>query len=269
MAPRSELTPALRERICELHDAAKWGYKRIQKRYPFISVSTVRYTIKKDRERIGGVSKPRSGRPKKLDAADQEKLKRAIAENPKNTGEDVLAEVPHKMKYKPIHRLLNADNMRNGWVMKYRRFTLEDWAHVYWSDKCSVKRGIRTYIRSKNQSRGKQVKQMFGGAVCGDLRRTGLIRLFGNPRSERGSINCFVIEGRIVPSLIVHDNGIFQLDNAPSHTTTIVRGALDQIEIEKIHKLRPELLHMRKNDEIMDLLVATAQEAWNVLDRGT
>jgi transposase len=74
MAPRSELTPALRERICELYDAAKWGYKRIQKGCPLISVSTVRYTIKKDRERLGGVSKPRSGRPRKLDKADQEKL---------------------------------------------------------------------------------------------------------------------------------------------------------------------------------------------------
>jgi transposase len=98
MAPKSELTPALRERICELHDAAKWGYKRIQKRYPFISVSTVRYTIKKDRERLGGVSKPRSGRPKKLDEADRAKLLAAIEENPKITREDMLAEVSHKVK---------------------------------------------------------------------------------------------------------------------------------------------------------------------------
>lgn len=98
MAPRSELTPALRERICELHDAAGWGYKRIQKRYPFVSLSGIRYTIKKDRERIGGVTKPRSGRPRKLDEADQEKLKRAIAENPKITREDMLAEVSYKVK---------------------------------------------------------------------------------------------------------------------------------------------------------------------------
>ena len=30
MPSRSELTPALRERICELHSAVQWGYKRIQ-----------------------------------------------------------------------------------------------------------------------------------------------------------------------------------------------------------------------------------------------
>jgi transposase len=97
MAPRSELTPALRERICELHSAAGWGYKRIQKRYPFISISGVRYTIKRDRERIGGVTKPRTGRPRKLDEADREKLLDTIAKNPKITREDMLAKVSYKV----------------------------------------------------------------------------------------------------------------------------------------------------------------------------
>jgi hypothetical protein len=50
MAYSKELTPALRERICELH-AINWGYKRIHKRYPWISLSTIRYTIKKEPER--------------------------------------------------------------------------------------------------------------------------------------------------------------------------------------------------------------------------
>ena len=98
MAPRSELTPALRERICELHDVVGWGYKRIQKRYPFVSLSGIRYTIKKDREKIGGVSKASTRRPRKLDEADQEKFMRAIAENPKIAREDMLAEVSHKVR---------------------------------------------------------------------------------------------------------------------------------------------------------------------------
>jgi hypothetical protein len=65
MARSNELTPALRERICELH-AIGWGYRRIHQRYPWIPLSTIRYTIKKEHERREGVSKPRSGRPKKL-----------------------------------------------------------------------------------------------------------------------------------------------------------------------------------------------------------
>jgi transposase len=97
MAPRSELTAALRERICELSQAAKWGYKRIRKRYPQVSISTVRYTIKKDRERLGGVSKPCSGRPRKLDETDRTRLLDDIEENPKTTRVDLLAKVSNRV----------------------------------------------------------------------------------------------------------------------------------------------------------------------------
>lgn len=34
--------PALRERICELY-AIGWGYKRIYKRYLYVSLSTIQY----------------------------------------------------------------------------------------------------------------------------------------------------------------------------------------------------------------------------------
>lgn len=87
----------------------------------------------------------------------------------------------------------------------------------------------------------------------------------------------------------MHENGIFQHDNTPSHTAIIVCEALDEMQIDvmdwpphspdlnpienlwtllkqKIYELRPGLLHMRNNDEMKDLLVATAQEAWNILD---
>lgn len=97
MAPRSVITPALRERICELHSAAGWGYKLIQKRYPFISLGGIRYTVAKDRERLNGVSKSRSGRPRKLTESDRDHLLQSINENPKITREDMLAEVSHKV----------------------------------------------------------------------------------------------------------------------------------------------------------------------------
>ncbi|KAJ5158972.1 uncharacterized protein N7500_008623 [Penicillium coprophilum] len=86
MARSAELTPAIRERICELH-AIGWGYKRIHKRYPNISLSTIRYTVKKESERREGVSKPRSGRPKKRTEADKDRILDATHEDPKNMAE--------------------------------------------------------------------------------------------------------------------------------------------------------------------------------------
>jgi transposase len=111
MAPTTELTPALRERICELHDIG-WGYKRIHKRYPWISLSGIRYTIKKEPERRMGVSKPRSGRPKKLTEEDKARILYVIAEQPRVTYDDLLSEVSYKVKKDSIRRLLNAENMR-------------------------------------------------------------------------------------------------------------------------------------------------------------
>ena len=102
MTPRSEFTPALRARICELSQGAGWGYKRIQKRYPWVSLSGIRHTIKKDRERLNGVSKPRSGRPRKLDDTDRQRLLNAIDENPKITRLDLLANVSNKVCYFPL-----------------------------------------------------------------------------------------------------------------------------------------------------------------------
>ncbi|KAJ5265420.1 hypothetical protein N7524_006438 [Penicillium chrysogenum] len=111
MARDKELTPAIRECICELH-AIGWGYRRIHTRYPDISLSTIRYTVKKESERRDGVSKPRSGRPKKLTEADKDLILNAVRENPKITAEELLAKVDHKVTYRSIARLLNAENMR-------------------------------------------------------------------------------------------------------------------------------------------------------------
>ena len=111
MAGSKELTPAIRERICELYTIG-WGYKRIHTRYPYIPLSTLRYTIKKESERREGVSKSRSGRPKKLSEADKDRILNAIHGDPKITAEDLLTEVDHKVKYRSIQRLLNAENLR-------------------------------------------------------------------------------------------------------------------------------------------------------------
>ena len=133
---------------------------------------------------------------------------------------------------------------------------------------------------------------MFWAAFCGAARRTGLIPLFGNPEAERRGVTGLVIEElyrRILPTLVVNQDSIFQYDNAPTHTATVVRDALAEMEIEvmewppcspdlnpienlwallkaKIYELRPDLVHMRNNDQTKEILVATAQQAWDELD---
>jgi hypothetical protein len=37
----------------------------------------------------------------------------------------------------PIHA-----EKRLHWALQYQNFTSEDWARVYWSDECTIERGI-------------------------------------------------------------------------------------------------------------------------------
>ncbi|KAJ5496357.1 hypothetical protein N7463_008344 [Penicillium fimorum] len=133
---------------------------------------------------------------------------------------------------------------------------------------------------------------MFWAAFSRATRRTGLIPLFGNPEAERTGITGLVIEElyrRILPTLISNEGAIFQHDNAPTHTAYVVRNALSEMNIEvmewpphspdlnpienlwallkvKIYELRPDLLHMGNNDTTKEILVATAQQAWDELE---
>jgi transposase len=107
-------------------------------------------------------------------------------------------------------------------------------------------------------------------------------------------VNRFVIRDlycRVLPTLLVNSDGIFQQDNAPSHTAHIVRDALRDLGIEvmewppyspdlnpienlwtllkqQIYKIRPDLLHMPNNDATKEILIETAQQAWDELDLG-
>lgn len=133
---------------------------------------------------------------------------------------------------------------------------------------------------------------MFWAAFSGAARRTGLIPLFGNPNSARGGVDRFVIRDlyqRILPTLIDHQDGIFQQDNASTHTAIIVREALREMGFivmdwppkspdlnpienlwtllkDQIYKICPELKTMRNNDTTHAILIEKAQEAWNTLD---
>ena len=105
MARSVELTPALRERICELH-AIGWGYKHIHSRYPYVPRSTIQYTIKKESERRGGISKPRTGRPHKLSEVQKDRIREVLHGNPRIKHQDLLAEANYATKVPAIKALL-------------------------------------------------------------------------------------------------------------------------------------------------------------------
>lgn len=68
-----EIPPTVRARICELHSIG-WSYKKIHERFPFISYSSVRYTVKKEASRRDQRSQYRSGQPKKLSPEQEREL---------------------------------------------------------------------------------------------------------------------------------------------------------------------------------------------------
>jgi hypothetical protein len=84
-------------------------------------------------------------------------------------------------------------------------------------------------------------------------------------------------------------NAIFQQDNAPIHTTNLVRDTLDKFGCDimewppylpnlnlienlwallkaAILKQHPELMHLPNKDETLEIFVDAAQEAWQGLD---
>jgi transposase len=207
----------------------------------------------------------RSGRPKVLNEDDVEKIRQKIYETPRVTYDDLLKEVSNKCKKKSIARLIHFENMRKWrvmkrpylkpehaekrltWALQYQHYTKEDFDRVFWSDECTIERGIGlrpeyTFIRPQHQATqgevhptpyaGFQVKQMFWASFSGAPRRSPLIPLHGDPNSARGGVNRFVILDlyrRILPTLLIDPTSIFQQDNAPTHTAIIIRQYLAEL----------------------------------------
>lgn len=60
-----ELTPEIRTHICELRSIG-WSYRKIQASHSTIPLQTIASTCKREHDRVGQKSKPRSGAPRKL-----------------------------------------------------------------------------------------------------------------------------------------------------------------------------------------------------------
>lgn len=258
-----ELSIQMRSRICELHSIG-YSTHKIHRAHPNIPLSTIKYTVKMERERDENRSLPRSGCPRKLTEDDRDNLYDiAIHQDPHIKMDDLMKNVDdvskvtvrrlfremHQKKWlqksrpaiKPEHAA-----QRLAWANSYAHFTEEDWARVVWTDECTVERGkgmerIYTYNRPSEQIRkrdvrqervNKGIKQMFWAGISHN-RRTELIPLEGDPASARQGVSSRVINDlyrNILPGFVREDD-IFMHDNAPVHKAQIVRQALRELGI--------------------------------------
>lgn len=271
-----ELDCLTRAKICELHHTNGWGATTIKKRrFPDIPRSTIQYTLTQESKRQKQESLPRPGQPRKITEDDRDHIYDIIQQQPSVLTDDLLKELDFKVHRQSIWRLTHELGLRKWrkmqrptltplhaekryrWALRWQHFSPSDWACVYFSDECTVERGIGarqewTFIRPKDQlhhhskegpqvqmvpARGKQIKQMFWAAFSGQPRRSGLIPLDGDTESLRGGVSSRTIEAlyrRVLPTLLnsYNQNAIFQQDNAPVHTAYIVRETLNELGFE-------------------------------------
>lgn len=102
----------MRSRICELK-SIEWGAKRIHRHHPTIPISTIKYTIQMETQRQNGVSKPRSGRPRRLTEEQRDHIYDLTTTGPRIKTRDLVEEVDHAVKERSIRRLRKEMGRRN------------------------------------------------------------------------------------------------------------------------------------------------------------
>lgn len=266
MSPRGpELSPQERSRICELHSINRWGAVRIHRVHSEFKISTIKYTIRKERERERNQSLSRSGRSRKLTEEQRDLVYDLTRLNPHIKLRELVMEVDHTVAIRTMRRLLKEMGRRKWkrlkrpelkpihavkrliWAQTWAHLTPEQWARVKWSDECSVERGagtetVWTFNRPSEQLElgdvstertGKSVKQMFW-AGFGENMRTELIAVDGDPESARGGVTGAIIHDlyRTQLPLLLRDGDIFMHDGASVHRAVIVKKLLTELRIE-------------------------------------
>jgi transposase len=80
----------MRARICELRSIG-WSYRKIQERHS-IPLSTIVSTIKREHDRVGQKSKPRSGAPKAITQEERDRMAEKLKLDPNITWKDLSKE---------------------------------------------------------------------------------------------------------------------------------------------------------------------------------
>lgn len=316
-----ELSQGQRDRICELRSLG-WGPTRIHKHHPEIKLCTIKSTLQKEKKRDNNKSQSRSGAPRKLTEEDRDHIYDTINHtNPQIQHRDLLREVDNKIKTRSLRYLLRelgrrkwlqkrrpmltAEHARKrlNWALHHQRWTSIWWRQVWWSDECTVERGIGiqpiwTFTRPCNQTKlgdvkevrcGKGVKKMLWAAFSYN-RRTGLVPLNGDEASKKKGVT-----GRVVRALyeaflpeIIGPHDTFMHDNARVHTAKIVKESLAELRIKvmvwppyspdlnpienlwaimkrHIYQRYPWLEKAPDTIATLEALIKAAQESWHLI----
>jgi hypothetical protein len=106
MPPKKELDPQLRSRICELK-SIEWGVTRIHREHPDIPIGTIKTTLRREKDRANNVSKPRSGRPRKLTEEQRDHVYNRIAADPRVKIRTLIDEIDGAVQKRSIQRILH------------------------------------------------------------------------------------------------------------------------------------------------------------------
>ena len=101
-----QLDAYTRTKLVELKTVAGWSYKQIHVEYPTIPIGTIKTTVARAKGRDQNETLPRSGRPRKLNEADIQKIDQIIDEDPHILIEDLLDGILNKVKRTSIWRLI-------------------------------------------------------------------------------------------------------------------------------------------------------------------
>lgn len=248
--PGKELSPETRTAILSLLEDKK-SPSEIARRFG-VCRATIYNTKRRFLEREDFKSRPRSGRPQRLDDRARRHVVLAARQDPQQTYDMLLENIPEAISRSTCRRVLYTDGVANHpcarrpeltprvatirleWATQYQNWTIEDWQNVIFSDECSVERGdgvtrawafrrphekwhvdmIQTY------SKGHDISQMFWGAIYGNGGRSRLITMERDSTLSRATYTNWSYREALTDGLLpIYEPGmLFQQDNAPIHT---------------------------------------------------
>lgn len=201
------------------------------------------------------------GHNKKFNDRDIRHIRQMSVKNPKATARDIQRELGPKgddVSFSTMKRAMNEagciartprrrpllidrhKEARLKWAMDHREWTMEDWKKVVWSDETMVYAGdghcryVRVVDGHPLTEKHFELTTKFPTRVmfwsCFSWNGTGRMHVVEGNMDSAYYIT-HVIEGRVIRQMLEwfpDGSGVFQHDNAPSHTSRRTKACLDR-----------------------------------------